>query len=318
LHTLKGGEVKLPKFKKKYAASALAAGLVMGGAGIAAAYFSATGSGTGKTSVGGAVPFKVTQNTLTGMLYPGTHQAVSFNVHNTGTGIQHYTITASDMTAAMNATGTIITANTGKAVPGCKASWFTVAPASAVQAGTLTPGQSTTLNALVAMNNGTGTGSTQNACQTSFPQLNVAFGGPAGFALFEADGGTAAWTNNKTTANLTLPTGTPAGGAAGFEVVNVPATLPATAPTFTTTSKAEGSPRWVIFFTTGGHATGNNTEGGAWTTHDPTYHYGVSWTMVKSEFAGKHVTQAFLVMTTGQTPPSTATITNVTYGGKGF
>ncbi len=46
--------MKLPSFRKKYVAGALAAGLVMGAAGIAAAYFGVTGSGTATAKTGQA------------------------------------------------------------------------------------------------------------------------------------------------------------------------------------------------------------------------------------------------------------------------
>ena len=47
-------DVKLPNLKKKYVAGALAAGLIMGAGGIAAAYFGVTGSGTGTAATGHA------------------------------------------------------------------------------------------------------------------------------------------------------------------------------------------------------------------------------------------------------------------------
>jgi hypothetical protein len=53
--------VKLPRFKKKYLAIAATAALVMGAAGIAAAYFGAGGSGTGKGTVGTTVALKIHQ-----------------------------------------------------------------------------------------------------------------------------------------------------------------------------------------------------------------------------------------------------------------
>ena len=227
----------------------------------------------------------------------------------------------------MNRTDTVITAFQTKpaleVVPGCKASWFTDTILSG-GSGTLNPGASATVSVKVNMTNGTGSGSTQNACQTTFPKLDVAFGGPAGFALFEAEGGSAHWTG-KTKATLTIPataptyisTATAIGAAAGIRVLNPGATLPATAPTFATNADHAGSPRWVIEFTTGGHATGTAFIAPKWTTHDPTYHYGVSWTTVKTEFAGKHVTAVFIVMTDTQVGTTDA-ITAVTYGGQKF
>ena len=152
--------MKIPKFRRKYVAGALAAGLIMGAGGIAAAYFTATATGTGKLQVGSATPFTVTQNGVPAYVYPGTTVTTSFHIVNTGGGIQHY----SAMVAVdVNGTGTIITATTGKAVPGCKASWFTPTVTSG-SSGTLNPGASTTLSVSVHMSNGNGTGSTQYAC----------------------------------------------------------------------------------------------------------------------------------------------------------
>ena len=323
--------MKLPHFKKRYVAGALAAGLIMGAAGIAAAYFSATGTGTGKVNVGTATPFTVTQNGVPGgKLYPGQSVTTAFTITNTGGGIQHYTVSSGDVVAAMNGTGTIITATTGKAVPGCKAVWFNTSITSG-NSNTLNPGASATLGVTVSMTNGTGGSSTQNACQTTLPKLDVAFGGPAGFALFEADGGTASWTN-KATADLNLPTGTPSGGAAGIEVLKPGTNLPTTAPTFKTNAYNAGSPRWVIFFTNGGYVFGY-PSGSDSTGHSPyntTTRWQINtsgtpvagtnhpWSAVTSHFTGKHVTLAFIVMDTDQTPPSTSTITTVTYGGQKF
>lgn len=73
-------EVKLPHFKKKYIAGALAAGLIMGAAGLAAAYFSASGSGTGAAKVGSASALRIRQvgagyNSLLDLTSPDTYTA---------------------------------------------------------------------------------------------------------------------------------------------------------------------------------------------------------------------------------------------------
>ena len=308
--------MKRLNFKKKYVAGALAAGLIMGAGGIAAAYFTATATGTGKLQVGSATPFTVTQNGVPAYVYPGQTVTTSFHVVNTGGGIQHFT---ARVVVASNGSGTIITATTGKAVPGCKASWFTPTVTSG-SSGTLNPGASSTLAVSMHMSNGNSTHSTQNACQTTFPQLTVSSGGPAGFALFEADGGRAAW-SSLTVAHLTLPSGTPNGGAAGIEVLKPGSTLPTTAPTFTTSNYKAGSPRWVIIFSTrklvfGYPSNAGTGVGTRWTmTVSGSY---VPWATVVSQDGTLTVTQAFIVMTTGLTPPSTTTIGNVTYGGQKF
>lgn len=320
--------MKHPNFKKRYVAGALAAGLIMGAAGIAAAYFTATATGTGHVSVGAATPFTVTQNTpLPGALYPGQHVTTSFNIHNTGHGIQRYSATvAVDHTA----NGTIITAfqtANRAAVPGCKYSWFTTTITSA-SSGTLNPNANATLGVRVTMTNGTGSGSTQNACQTTFPKLTVSSGGPAGFALFEAEGGVASWTNT-TQATLSIPTAnsptyksttTAIGAGAGIEVLNPPAALPTNAPSFTTSAYGGGSPRWVIQFTGGGQVVGYPPQAGSaantWGTGSGgiSVPYGSNWTTVKTAAFGLTVKDAFIVATTGQPTPFTDAITNVSYG----
>ena len=331
MHTRRANrEVRLPNFKKKYVAGALAVGLIMGAGGIAAAYFTATATGTGNVRVGAATPFTVTQNTpLPGALYPGQHVTTSFNINNTGGGIQHYAVTvAVDHTA----TTTVITAfqSASRAVvPGCKARWFTTAITTG-SSGTLNPGASATLGVKVTMTNGTAAGSTQNACQTTFPKLTVSSGGPAGFALFEAEGGTASWASN-TKATLSIPehsptyksTATADGAAAGIEVLNPPAALPATPPTFTTSAYGAGSPRWVIQFTGGAQVVGYPPQAGSaantWGTGVIiTVPYGSSWTTVKTQASGLHVKDAFIVATTGQPTPFTDAITNVHYGTASF
>lgn len=307
--------------KKKYVAGALAAGLVMGAGGIAAAYFSATGSGSGAASVGHATPFSVTEASATGELYPGQHETLSFNIRNTGKGIQHYSIDASQVALAKTGTD-IITAKTGAKITGCKVSWFTTSIVGGTQAGTLTPGHTAGFTVTVAMNNGTGSGATQDACQTAHPSVTVAFSGPVqGFTLFGQHGGSATWTTADKAAVLSLSAPSQTTEAAGIQVLNPSTAIPATAPKFETSTYNAGSPRWVILFTTGGHAFGYPSTAGTgvatlWTISGVSgYHpYGT----VTSHFSGKHVTQAFIVMDTDQAPPSTAKITTVTYGGQKF
>jgi hypothetical protein len=322
--------VKRATLKKKYVAGALAAGLIMGAGGIAAAYFTATGTGTGKVNVGTATPFSVTQTagSLSGKLYPGQSVTTTFKITNNGEGIEHYTLTSTDIVAAMSASGTVITAfqttPSREVVPGCKGSWFTATVLSG-SSNTLNPGASTTASVKVTMTNGTGSGSTQNACQTTFPKLDVAFGGPAGFALFEAEGGSAHWTG-KTQATLTIPANAPApnstaiGAAAGIEVLKPGTALPTTAPTFKTSADHAGSPRWDIFFTTGELVVGYPSNGPAgantkWAfTNGNSY---VPWSTVLTHYAGKDVSQAIIVMTDTQLGTTDA-ITAVTYGGQHF
>jgi hypothetical protein len=71
---------------KKVAAIGLAAGLALGAAGAAFAYFTSTGSGTGTGSVtAGSSDLTYTQNVLTAM-YPGdSTQPLTVTVHNNST-----------------------------------------------------------------------------------------------------------------------------------------------------------------------------------------------------------------------------------------
>ena len=79
------------QFKKKIIAGALAAGLVMGAGGIAAAYFTATGTGNGSGSVGSSTPWAVVvANTASATLTPGgPGETIDFTVTNPSTGHQY-------------------------------------------------------------------------------------------------------------------------------------------------------------------------------------------------------------------------------------
>lgn len=200
--------MKRPRFKKKYLAMAATAGLVMGAAGIAAAYFSASGSGSGNAHVGTTVGvLKVTAGSVTGTLYPGGTQKVQFDVTNTGSGSEHFTIGAGNpSTQVLVATlrGYVVTSTTTQAVTGCKSSWFSVS--TTAQSGVVQP-QSTSDNAFyatVAMDNGTGaTGSTQDACRGTSPKLNVSFN-PILTSAAAFDGSYSG--TNYSWVNLTAPT----------------------------------------------------------------------------------------------------------------
>ena len=80
--------MRLPRFKKRFIAGAMAAGMVMGAGGIAAAYFTATGTGTGTGTVGTPSPWIVNGGHVTGSLYPGApaHFVVTASVKNPTTG----------------------------------------------------------------------------------------------------------------------------------------------------------------------------------------------------------------------------------------
>lgn len=99
---------------KKVAAIGLAAGLVLGGAGAAFAYFTnANGSGSGTGSVGSSSPWLVNNPTTTdAALLPGSgSQTFAFTVTNNGSGNQGLT----------SVTATVAPHNAN-----CDASWYSV------------------------------------------------------------------------------------------------------------------------------------------------------------------------------------------------
>lgn len=172
-------------FKKKVVAGALAAGMVMGAGGIAAAYFGASGSGTATPTVGNSVPLSVKQTnvyyqtatgTSVGALYPtGLAQPV-FTIQNVAVFPEHATTTVGDF-AIVTDGDTIAATKTGtNAVIGCKASWFTIS-ANGTTTVTVTLGKhgsgTTSVNASVDVNMAT-TG-TQLACAGKQPIVALSF-----------------------------------------------------------------------------------------------------------------------------------------------
>jgi hypothetical protein len=179
------------QFKKKVIAGALAAGLVMGAGGIAAAYFDAGGSGTGTAKVGHAAPLSVTQsavyyldgtsNSVTALYPTGLAQPV-FQIKNTNHFPEHATWNLADFSIVTSGT-TIAATKTGtNPVAGCSASWFTLTAngtstgARTLKAGapgdTPTPATSTHVFASVDLNMKT-SGTTQLACATKTPIVKL-------------------------------------------------------------------------------------------------------------------------------------------------
>ena len=73
---------------KKVAAVGLAAGIILGGAGAAFAYFSGNGSGSGSASTGSVgTDLAISQtNTVTGLLPAGPAQTIDLTITNNGSG----------------------------------------------------------------------------------------------------------------------------------------------------------------------------------------------------------------------------------------
>jgi hypothetical protein len=156
--------------KKRIAAVGLAGALVLGTAGMAAAFF-ASGSGTGQGSVAGGSVWSVSWNAPVGPpLYPGgPAQTMTFNVTNDSSSTQ----TINAVTGpSLGMSGLNITDN-GQAVTGCLASWFvltpvsghTIAPATSVGSGASVSGE-VTLSLLNPNVN-------QTACAGTSPDVNV-------------------------------------------------------------------------------------------------------------------------------------------------
>lgn len=105
----------------------VAAILVMGGSGVAYAYFSSGGNGTGTAHVGSAATqgFDVTTDGVGTPVLPGSGpQGFDIDVQNiTGQALYIGTVYLQVMTFA--STGDAATSS-GSDIPGCSASWFTV------------------------------------------------------------------------------------------------------------------------------------------------------------------------------------------------
>lgn len=136
-------------------------------AGIAIAYFTSTGSGTGSATVGSATAFKVTVSAATGgPLYPGSgSESLAYSVKNEGAGAQN--VNSTSATVASDEAGDITQG--GEPVEGCKASWFTATDTSPAPVN-LKGGESASGSVEVTMQD---SGSNQDACQGASPDITV-------------------------------------------------------------------------------------------------------------------------------------------------
>jgi hypothetical protein len=151
--------------KKRFAVLGAVAILAM--AGIAAAYFTSTGSGSGSATVGSSTAFKVTVAAPTGgPLYPGSgSENLAYTVKNEGSGAQNVNSTSASVASSE---GGDITQG-GEAVEGCKASWFTAKDTSPAPAN-LKGGESASGSVEVTMQD---SGTNQDACQGASPDVTV-------------------------------------------------------------------------------------------------------------------------------------------------
>ncbi len=106
-------KAKMFNTKRKIAAAGLTAAIILGTGGVAAAYFTSTGSGNGSATVGTASPWSVSVDAATGgPLLPGSGtETMGYTIDHIGGGVQKLnSATASIDSATLPA--------------GCDAAWF--------------------------------------------------------------------------------------------------------------------------------------------------------------------------------------------------
>ena len=146
---------KLMNPRRKSIAIVLAALVTLAGGGVAFAYWTSTGSGTGSATTGESAAFTITAATPEGDLAPGSAgQTVDFTVTNPGEGVQ--TLTAVSVAMA-GPTGTPWVPPTG-----CSIADYTAAITTAPPTGPIAAGASVEGTVTVTLAN---TGVNQDACQ---------------------------------------------------------------------------------------------------------------------------------------------------------
>lgn len=139
--------------------ASLATALLVGG-GVAFAYWTTTGSGTGSAAAGTSSPVVVTQtNTVTGLYPGGPAQNIDLNIANSNAAKQYLAKVAVSVGSTSDA--------------GCTAADFTVTQATIgaeVPVGDTNAYAGATTGATIKMNN---TGASQDACKNA--TINLAF-----------------------------------------------------------------------------------------------------------------------------------------------
>jgi hypothetical protein len=151
--------------KNKRALTVLGVIAVLAVAGVAVAFFTSSGSGTGSASVGKSTAFTVTPGTATGgPLYPGSGvETLPYTVTNPSAGNQNLASTS----ATVASSGGNITQG-GVAVPGCLAADFTANNTSVSK--NLAGGESTSSSVEVTMQD---SGVNQDKCQSTSPDITI-------------------------------------------------------------------------------------------------------------------------------------------------
>jgi len=150
-------------FTKRRAFAALGCTMAIAGAGVAFAYFTSNGSGTGSAAVGSASSVTL-HASITSNLYPGSSSPVTFTVDNPSSGVQRVgTVSLSSISVdgAHSSCSTTISGGNPD---------FTMAAVPVNQVVTPGNGQSVSATGTLAMNE---TGANQDACQGATLTLHL-------------------------------------------------------------------------------------------------------------------------------------------------
>ena len=148
---------KLFSTKKRIAAVVLSGAVLLGTGGIAAAYFSTSGSGAGSAATGNSTgPLAITQvGTVTGLLPGAPAKTINYSVTNTSAGVQFVgpvTVTVSSVT-----TGALV------GDEACAATMYVITN-SGTPLGSIAPGGTAAGTATISM---TDDGNNQDNCQAA-------------------------------------------------------------------------------------------------------------------------------------------------------
>jgi hypothetical protein len=148
----------MPKrFRTKTVAIVAGITLALAGGGVAFAYWTSTGSGTGSATTGQSAAFTIVADTPVGTIAPGSPgQMVGFTVTNPGPGVQRL---AAVNVAIAGPTGTPWVPPTG-----CLLADYTASITTAPTPGTIAVNGTRTGTATVSLAN---TGVNQDACQNA-------------------------------------------------------------------------------------------------------------------------------------------------------
>jgi len=150
-------------FTKKRVSVGLGCVFAVAAAGVAFAYFTSSGAGTGSASVGSSSAVTL-HASITGNLYPGSSSPVTFTVDNPSSGVQRVgTVTLSSISvdAGHSTCSTTITGGNPD---------FTMAPVPVNQVFPPGNGQSVSATGTLAMNE---TGVNQDGCQGATLTLHL-------------------------------------------------------------------------------------------------------------------------------------------------